>query len=199
MIDHGRKKYTELDKKTVEAAAAKIANAMAEMEKQMANMPPAQRQMMEKMMKGKMPQAAGPLPEISFKRTGETGTVEGIKTEKVEQFTDGVKTRDLWIASWDSLEGGESIKGAFVSMSKLFEEMTKAFSQGPMSGMISSLGKGNGMSQLSELEGFPIKTVEYDASGATVSEMVLTRFEKKDLGSAAFGVPKGYKRQKMDF
>ena len=199
MIDHKKRSYVSLDKAMVLAASEKLSKAMEEMEKQLASMPPAQREMMERMMKGAMPKARAALPVITFKRTGKTDTVAGIKAEQVEQFTDGVKTRDVWVASWDALEGGKSIQGAFVRMSELFGEIAKAFSQGPMSGMFASIGARNAMSQLGSLEGFPVKTVEYNSGGAAISEMVLTKFGEKAFADADFKAPKGYKKQKMDF
>lgn len=199
MIDHAKRRYTNLDKETLVAVAEKLTQAMAEMEAQLAGMPPAQREMMERMMKGAIPQAAAALPEVTFKRTGETDTIAGIKAEKVEQFADGRKSKELWIASWADLKGGESIKEAFVNMSELFQEIATAFSQGPMKGMFTSIGERSGMNQLADLGGFPVKAVDYDASGTVDSEMALTHFEVKAFPSETFKAPKGYKKQKVDF
>ena len=58
MLDKAKNKYQEIDEQTMDQMAHQMSGAMAQMDAAMKNMPPEQRAMMEKMMKGKMPQAA---------------------------------------------------------------------------------------------------------------------------------------------
>ena len=46
---------------------------------------------------------------------------------------------------------------------------------------------------------FPVKTVELDASGAVLSEAMLSKGTGQKFEKNAFKAPKGYKRQQMDF
>ena len=54
MIDPGAKSYSEMTKADVDAAGARLGGAMAEMQKALESMPPAQRAQMEAMMKGRL-------------------------------------------------------------------------------------------------------------------------------------------------
>lgn len=198
VLEHDRKEYLLIDKKAVVKISSEIEKAMAEMEEQLAMVPPAQRQMMEQMMKGSLQQAPA-LPEVEIKRTGETDSIAGYECERVEIFADGIKTREAWIAPWDALEGADDIKVVFKSMSGMFEEMTKAFSQGPMAGMFASLGEAGAFEKLEELEGFPVKAVELDSRGNTSSETLLQTVTETDFDKDTFKAPKGYKRQKLEF
>lgn len=197
IVDHKRKSYMKLDKKTIDDLAAQLKGAMAQMEEQLANMPPAQRKMMEKMMKDRMPKAAEPKAELSISRTGEKDTVAGYKAEKVELSSpDGVR-RELWVTPWTELKGSEEITSSFEGMAEFFESMISAFSQGPMAGMMQNQAQTDWLDQMHKLEGFPVKTREYNAAGKVESETTLTGIEERDIADSEFKAPKGYKRQKM--
>ncbi len=196
MIDHKRKSYTQLDKAMIEEMANQLKGAMAQMEAQMASMPPGQREMMERMMKGKMPQASQAL-DLSVKRTGEKDTIAGYKAEKVELSTASGKQSELWVASWSDLEGSEAVAESFKGMSQLFEGMVSALSQGPMSGLVGGGMQSSWLNQVEELEGFPVKSVAFDGSGRVEMETVLKSVEERKLDATEFKSPKGYKRQKV--
>ena len=53
MINYDKKTYTEMTKADVDRMGAQMAGAMAQMQEQMKNLPPAQRAQMEAMMKGR--------------------------------------------------------------------------------------------------------------------------------------------------
>src|SRR5690606_1935590 len=127
ILDHKRKSYTLLDKETVDEMAAQIQGAMAQMEEQLANMPPAQRKMMEGMMKNRMPQLGGEKLELIVKRTGDEDTIAGYEAERVDVSTSEGKQRELWVAPWSELEGSKEIAGSFTGMATMFESMMSAF------------------------------------------------------------------------
>lgn len=197
VVNHKEKSYFELDREAIEEMSAKIGGAMAEMEAQLAKMPPAQREMMEKMMKDKMPGQAKKLPEPTIKRTGESDTVAGYEAERVDLLTPAGETHELWIVPWDELKGSEGISDAFTGMSQLFDKMMSAFSQGPMGGMISEQMKTGWLDQMHSLGGFPVKTRELNRAGKVVSETALEGVDERELAASEFKAPKGYKRQKM--
>ena len=70
-------------KKTMKQMAQQMSGMMAQMQAAMKNMPPEQRAMMEKMMKGKMPQAAAPAPKTVYTAKG-GGSVKGFSCTKYE-------------------------------------------------------------------------------------------------------------------
>lgn len=196
IVDHDQKSYTRLDQETIEAMAGQISDAMAKMEEQMANMPPAQRKMMEKMMKGRMPQAAEKEPEPTLQRTGETKEVAGYEAEKVELTSPNGKVRELWVAPWSELEGSEGVAEAFQGMSQLFDGVIEAFSQGPMAGLGQRL-QSAWLEEVYSLDGFPVMVRELGESGELLKETLLADIEQRDIPASAFDAPKGYKRQKI--
>ncbi len=197
VLDHERKSYFQIDEKSVAEISAKLDAAMAEMEAQLANMPPAQRAMMENMMKGKMPQGGQERPESTIVRTGKFDTISGYKAERVDvQSSDG-KSQELWVAPWSALGGSEEVVDAFSGMSSLFNEMLGAFSQGPMAGMFSQRMQSGWMDKLKELDGFPVASKTFDQAGKLVSETMLSNIEEREIPASEFNVPKGYKQQKM--
>ncbi len=73
MIDPAAKTYTEMTKADVDAAGAQLGDAMAQMQKALEGMPPAQRAQMEAMMKGRLgglPGGGGAAPKTEYRRGG---------------------------------------------------------------------------------------------------------------------------------
>ncbi len=197
MVDHQRKSYLQLDKKTIEQLAQKMTEAMAEMEKQLASVPPAQRQMMESMLKGRMPAAPVEQPKVEVKRTGKKDTIGDYKVERVDVLIDGRKANELWLADWSEVKGSEEMAGSFQAMSQLFAKIRATFAQSPMGRMMPNQDRSNWFAHVSELQGFPILSREFDAAGKLVSETTLAGSEETDIPAAEFKAPKGYKKQKM--
>jgi hypothetical protein len=72
-VDHDRKSYFVIDEETMKAFSAQINEAMEMMEQALANVPEAQRPMIEEMMKKKMPQTQKvERPKTELQKTGET-------------------------------------------------------------------------------------------------------------------------------
>lgn len=197
LLEHDRKRYVNLDKATVEDIAKQIEEAMAEMEKQLASLPPAQRKMMESMMQGKMKGMGEAPPEISFDRTGETDTKSGYDVEKVIVLEDGVPARELWVADWDDVEGSAELTNGLNAMADMFNDMTKAFSKGPMAGMIGGQATSNWYGRIEEIGGMPIVASELGENGTAQPQTILSKVEEREIEASAFEVPKGYKKQKM--
>lgn len=80
IIDFGKKTYNEVTKADVDRMAGQMADAMAKMQEQMQNLPPAQRAQMEAVMQGRgmMAGLAAALPKTEYRKTG---------TDKVGQWT----------------------------------------------------------------------------------------------------------------
>jgi Domain of unknown function (DUF4412) len=95
IIDTDKKTYTEMTKDDVEKLGGQVSDAMAQMQKQMANLPPEQRAQMEAMMKGRMGGAgAAAAPKIQYKKAG-TDTVGKWTCDKYEGFENGQKTSEV--------------------------------------------------------------------------------------------------------
>ncbi|MDQ8201748.1 DUF4412 domain-containing protein [Pelagicoccus sp. SDUM812003] len=197
MVNHAEKSYLKMDKESIEELSAKLSQAMEEMERQLANVPPAQRKMMERMMKGKMPAMDEPEIETTVNRTGETDTVAGYEAEKVEVSSTDGSSQELWVVPWSKLGGAEDISQAFTGMSSLFDDLMGALSQGPMAGFVDGKLKSGWLGKLQSLEGFPVMAKVYDQAGELVSETLLSDIEERAIAGSEFKAPKGYKMQKM--
>lgn len=197
VVDHGKKSYIQMDKKSIEEFSAKLKEAMAEMERQLESVPPAQRKMMERMMKNKMPSMDQPKIETSVKRTGETDTISGYEAEKIEVSSSDGSSQELWVVPWSEIGGAEGIADAFTGMSSLFDELMGAISQMPMAGFAGGQAKSGWLDDLKSLEGFPVMAKAYDKGGKLISETLLSGIEEQAIDASEFKAPKGYKKQKM--
>src|SRR5690606_37217252 len=68
-VDPKQKSYSVMDKAAMEQMSSEVGSAMAEMRKQLEEMPPEQRQMMEQML-GNMPGMSRKPVEVKIDRTG---------------------------------------------------------------------------------------------------------------------------------
>src|SRR5512144_778073 len=83
ILDKTKNTYQEIDEQMMKQMGEQMSGAMAQMQAQLKNMPPEQRAMMEKMMKGKMPQAAAAAPKTVYTAKG-SGSVNGFSCTKYE-------------------------------------------------------------------------------------------------------------------
>ncbi len=97
MLDKNKNTYEEIDEQTMQQMGQQMSAAMAQMQAAMKNMTPDQRAMMEKMMKGKMPQAAAAPPKTVYTAKG-SGSVNGFSCNKYEGDLSGVKESEVCAA-----------------------------------------------------------------------------------------------------
>src|SRR6478609_2372814 len=97
MLDKTKNTYQEIDEQMMKQMGEQMSGAMAQMQAQMKNMPPEQRAMMEKMMKGKMPQAAVAAPKTVYTAKG-SGSVNGFSCTKYEGDLSGAKVAEVCAA-----------------------------------------------------------------------------------------------------
>ncbi len=195
MIDHQRQQYFILDRATIEKISAQIKQAMAMLE----NVPPAQREMMEKMMKGRMPQmATTEKKKVEIKKTGERKRINGYSTVKYEVTEDDIKAREHWVADWSDIKHSEEAFKVFKSMSSFFSEIMDTFSSGPMGGMIQDKFDSNWIGQLQKLDGFPVVTRTFSSDGKLKNESTLQSAKNAALNEADFQAPENYKQQTMN-
>jgi len=200
MIDHREKRYMEIDQATVRRISEQIKRAMEQYEQALASAPPAQREMMERMMKERMPQlgAAERVEEVEVRETDETKEVGGYEARLFEVAEDGRKARELWVAPWSSVPGSEDVAEAFEGMSSLFGEMVRSFSEGPLGGLFARGMESSWLAELKSVAGFPVLTREFDGAGQLVSETKLGAVEQREFDGSEFEPPEGYRRQNLD-
>lgn len=203
MIDHKRRNYTAIDEEQIQAISSKMEAAMAEFQNMLANVPPAQREMMKKMMGKRIPQGMGEgATEAAFevRETNEKLDINGYPTRKYEVYKNESLQQELWVTSWSNLKGSEEIAKAFEGMGSMFDQFMKTMTQGPMGAMMTQRMQPNSwLSQMGKTGGLPVMTRTYGAGGNVTQETKILSAENKKIDSSEFDVPKKYKRQKMDF
>ena len=187
IVDHDKRTCQKIDKKGMEQLSAELGGAMKQMEAELAKLPPEQRAMMEKMMKGKNPAGMG--KEAPPRR------IEAGAAEQVGEYSCTVKTlfsgdEKVWevCAAEESAAGAAAeAMGAFRAMSRFTEELRDILQQGPLSEMMEMP-----FQDVNELGGFPVRSRTF-ANGQVVSETTLRSVTRQDLGDDVFSIPKGYK------
>lgn len=185
-IDHSRKTYRFIDKQTMQGAGDQMSQMMKQMEEQLANMPPEQRQMVERMMKGKMGQQAPQMQapqETEVKRTGSRETIHGYPCVKYEVWRGGQKVREIWATDWRKAGVKKGTLDVFKDMARFQREMFAS-----MKGAGSQRG---GFSEFEKIDGFPILTRDYENSKVR-SETLFKSAKEKKMDAAIFDPPKGY-------
>jgi len=190
MINHDDKSFVVLDEASMSAIAAQIAEMMSQMEEQMKSLPPDQREQMKQMMG-----TGGDYVEPVLKKTGK-GEVNGISCEKYDVLKGADKIRQYCVTPWSGIEGGQEMMNLMMQMADSMEKMMKSFSA-PGNPLGSQLEfEGNVFSQLKQLNGFPVETIDYE-EGEMDSVSTFTSSKKVSVDSSEFAPPSDYTKQSM--
>jgi hypothetical protein len=127
-------------------------------------------------------------------KTGEKDSVNGYECDVYDVIENDRKTRDLCVTPWANIEGGTGIAKVMIAMADFFENMRKGFSQGGADLMGS---RSEVFSHMRDVQGFPVRSRDYDASGKLVGESVLISSEARDLDSSLFALPEGYQQKSL--
>lgn len=194
LVNPGRKVYwagpiSELQKVQADARGrmdSMMAQMQEQMKKQMAGLPPEQRQAimdaMRKQMQGGQGGAKGAKrnPKIEVKRTGETATIAGHTARRCEIWVDGELRKELWIAKGINI-------GREIDVDKMSKIM-QAFGAGAQdmgyetSPKVTALWK----------EGYPLRQVVVEGGQRHVSEAV--QVVQKKLPTGTFQVPADHRK-----
>ena len=193
MLDHKQKVYTVLDQESMTAIGNQLQSAMKEMEAAMKDMSPEQREAMEKMMKGNIPGMGEEYVEPVLKKSG-SAKVNKYSCTNYDVYKGEEKTREICVADWGQIEGGDEMQTVMTEMSEFLKQMSEAFSSMPGS---QARFEENIFNQLKKLGGFPVQTISFK-NGEEVSKSALVSSKKTDVSAALMEPPADYKRQNMD-
>lgn len=165
ILDHQRKRYTLLDEATRDRMAAQANQAMAQYQEMLKQLPEEQRQMMQQMMGSSMPSGMPQKPtSTEVKPTGEEAMKNGYPCRRYDIIRDGRTTQVLWVTDWKNIEEGQEVSGTFSEMGAFFQAIAKPLQpQGQP-----ATGPSTAMSLLNRIDGFPVVTLDLDASGSVV-------------------------------
>jgi hypothetical protein len=171
MLDRDKKQYRVLDEPTAKQMSAQMQSSMAMMQEKMKDIPPEQRAMMEKMMKGRMgamPAAAARSP-IAYTAKG-SSTANGFACTMYDGTRDGQKATELCAA----LPGQLKLSPADMGVLDKLREFTKTL-VGPFANMA-------GVTEITDagVQGFPVTQTTF-RDGKPV-----TRHDVKVMQRASF-------------
>ena len=198
IVDHENQNYMVIDKALIERIAGQIGTAMSQLPKALENVPEERREMLELMMRERMPAAPPERPATTVRNTGDHENRNGYDVVRYEVLRDGRKIRDLWVTPWGNIEGGDEASEAFKELVAFFREIMAAI--GDASGVPGSLDAigDNFVAQIGDLDGFPVFTRDYDPKdGSVEGETNLRSARRRTLDPDAFEPPSGYERQSM--
>ena len=181
------KSYMELTKEQAKKTADMI-------EEQMKNVPPEQRAMIEKMMKGKMGGDAAAKPEepAEIKKIGKTETIAGFPCVSYEARRGDKVEREMWITDWKRF----NLTAKDFAVFEQFAEFMKSM-MGPMAKRVGAdlAQKYSDEEKPGSLPGVPIRTVSFGDHGKSVQE--ITKIAREDIPAARFEVPAGLEKKDM--
>lgn len=191
VLDHKKKNYIVMDEAFVNEVSAQMSEAMKEMEKQLASLPPEQRAMAEQMMKGGMGQMMGqqqkeapPPPRVEALGAG---SWQDFDCEKFAVFESGEKTQEICAAGLKDIDGAAEMMQAFRGMAKFMTKMTESMPMRANPGL-------NPGELMDQIDGFPVHTLDY-RNGELTGESSLESVIEQDLDDGLFSVPDGYVRE----
>lgn len=190
VIDHEQQRYYVFDQATLDAMGDQFDAAMAEMERQLASLPPEQRAMAEQMMQGGLQGMMGgaPEPEPRLEAAG-SGSWQSTSCKKYFVFEGATKTQEICATPLAAIEGSDEAMQAFRRMTSFFEKMAESL---PMGGS-ADLDFGGLMD---DIDGFPVVTKQYE-SGRISEITTLESAANKDIDDALFRIPDGYTAQDL--
>ncbi len=175
------KTYMEMTEKDFSEMFSKMDEAKKKMEESMAKMPPAQKEMMQKMMAKMMPGGANG-PKTTYKKISSGEKINNWSTDKYEGERDGVKHSEVWTTTPKALDISPTDFQVLLDMAKFFEKFSKN-----LEGMMGGNGK-NG------LDGVPVKTITYN-EGKAEFQTEIKEIKKDAFAVSLFEVPAGFTKK----
>ena len=180
MVDPAAKTYSEMTKADVDAAGAQVSDLMAQMQKALEGMPPAQRAQMEAMMKGRMGAMPGAAAKTEYRRAG-TSKVSKWTCDVYEGYQGTQKTGEVCTVSASAL--------GFNATDFEVSRQLAAFMRGLVPQGADQVFQA-GRAQEQGYDGVPVRRVTTIAGREIVTE--LTSVARQTFPDSAFAVPEGF-------
>jgi hypothetical protein len=176
------KTYMEITKQDMQA---KMDEAKTQMDEQLKNVPEAQREMVKKMMAGRMPMAqpAGTI-KTTYKKVAAGEKVNHWSCAKYEGYREDKKTKEVWTTDWKSF-------GLTPEAFKLMKDITEFF-EGFAKDMAANFDK-VGSEEWEKEQGYagiPVKTLSY-SDGQLRSTTEVKEVKQENLAASLFDLPPG--------
>jgi hypothetical protein len=187
VVDDATRTWLVLDRKQL----ADLGGAAEQMQKQLAAMPAAQREMAESMVKGALAGMTAPVPETYVWST-EHQQVLGYDCTRVDVMRGDVKRAEYWGTPSPDFKLGDAEHEAVLAMQGCLRDFVI---------MVTSTGGGGGAEPRpfqwdTSVDGFPLISRCFDGDVRTL-DLTLARFDRKPLAVELFAIPDGYKKQDL--
>jgi hypothetical protein len=174
MMDKADNEYREMDQASMEAMGKQLSNAMSQVESLLKNLPPAQREQVEALMKGKTVGGAPAIEPVVFAARG-PGNVGGFRCTRYEGTRGGEKILELCASTLSDIKLRPEEFQVLEKMREFATGMTKAVESTPLAGLMQSTG----ITQAG-IEGYPVQSISFQ-NGKPVS-----REQVKAIAEATF-------------
>lgn len=185
IIDLTHKTYREITKADLDRLGQQMSGAMAQMQEQLKNLPPEQREKMQEMMKN-MPGAAAPVAKTEYRKGG-TATVGRWTCQTYEGYRGTEKVSELCTVPPAAL----GFSTADFDVSRQLAEFFRKIMPKDADRMFSVGGGEEGFA------GVPVRSVYYAGGSQTVTE--LTDVGRQSFPASAFEVPAGFTKEASPF
>ena len=200
MVDHGKKNCLVMDKDSIEALGQKMGEVMKQMEAALAQVPPGQRGMMERMMKDKLaadPNYKEPAPPV-VRNLGESSSVNGISCAWKEVTRDGALSEKACVCDPNEIAGGKEMVALAGEMKNFAEGLTKLADKASSFKMFGgSTMQEVGMLMTTDLGGFSLISEHFDGEGKLMRRSTFQSADDVAIQPGEFAPPEGYKKQTM--
>ncbi len=176
LIDQREGTYVELTPEKIAKLREQLQAQRQQMEKELAKLPPEQRQAIEQMMGG----GPGGPSNISYRAAGHDEKVDSFVCTRYEVLQQDERTAEIWAAPLDQLQISPEEFKTLTDLGRLLEPLGE---QGPV-GQIK---------QMTSMEGFPVRSVSY-AAGQAIAEQRVVKAERTTLEPSLFELPRGLRK-----
>jgi Domain of unknown function (DUF4412) len=194
--DHAGRSYMEMTPDSMAALQGQAASGpdmQAMLREQLAGLPDDQRRQIEAMLARQQPTMPATPKRITYRKTGPAAKVGNWTCDRYERLADGVKTAELCLAPLGTLQ----IPAAdFELLQAMSRRMARQAAHGPGSAGAMAELDFDALTKAAGQASFPVKTVEFQHSRASVTSTV-TSVERRDLPASLFAVPAGYAKESL--
>lgn len=189
-VDTDKRQYTVMDQAMLDQVGGAIAQAKAELDAALAQMPPSQREQMRKIMESSMGQLSGGEQGLSFslRETGQTQQINGVKCREVEALRGGQHFARSCLAKAADLNVSASDARVFSAWAEFTQGMMEKLAA-QADGLIPFEAPNFG----AFAQGLPIQNIDQDGERTE-----LQSYRSDSLETSLFQIPSDYRRQSLD-
>ncbi|MEQ1580338.1 MAG: hypothetical protein ABL964_07095 [Steroidobacteraceae bacterium] len=166
MIDKANNEFREMDQASMEAMGKQLSNALSQVESLLKNLPQAQREQVEGLLKGKTASGAPVVEPVVFAARG-PGTVSGFRCNRYDGTRSGEKILEICASTLSDVKLGAQEFQVLEKMREFTTSMIKAVKSTPLAGMLENTG----ITQAG-IEGYPVQSITFQNGKAVSREQV---------------------------